>query len=138
VTPKRRHLLQTDPACEFLGRWNFEPYLATADLWPTADVGDAFRAEVETSIPVVFVNGDWDTQTPVENMLAIAPYFPRGRVLVVERGGHGAMGQLAQHRPETLELLNEFLKTGAADKLPARVSVPTTKFRAPASSPPGK
>jgi hypothetical protein len=130
--------LQTDPACEFLGRWNFESYLATAALWPTADVGDEFRAEVESNIPVVFVNGDWDTQTPIENALAIAPFFPRGRVLVVERGGHGAMGQLAQHRPETVQVLFEFLKTGAADKLPARVSVPALKFRTPAFPPPGK
>jgi pimeloyl-ACP methyl ester carboxylesterase len=131
VTPKRRYLLETDPACEFLGQWNFASYLATADVWPTADVGDEFRTEVVTRTPVVFVNGDWDTQTPVENTLAIAPFFPNRHVLIVERGGHGAMGQLAQHRPEVRDLLIEFLKTGSFEKLPARVSVPGPKWVVP-------
>jgi pimeloyl-ACP methyl ester carboxylesterase len=131
VTPKRRYLLETDPACEFLGRWNFASYLATADAWPTADVGDEFRTEVVTPIPVVFVNGDWDTQTPVENTLGIAPSFPRSHVLIVERGGHGAMGQLAQNRPEVRDALIEFLKTGSVEKLPARVSVPGPKWAVP-------
>jgi pimeloyl-ACP methyl ester carboxylesterase len=131
VTPKRRYLLQTDPANEFLGQWNFASYLATADVWPTADVGDDFRTETVTHIPVVFVNGDWDTQTPVENALGVAPYFPNGRVLIVERGGHGAMGQLSRHHPETMDALTAFLKTGGMEKLPTRVSVPGPKWSVP-------
>lgn len=137
VTPKRLHQLRTDPGNEFLGQWNFDPYLATADIWPTADVGDDFRAEVVTPIPVVFVNGDWDTQTPIENMLAIAPYFPKSHVLIVEHGGHGAMNQLAQHHPRTMDRLIEFLKTGNLDSLPTRISVPAPKFTVP-SFVPGK
>ena len=131
VTPKRQYLLRTDPACEFLGQWNFDSYLATADIWPTADVGDDFRTEVVNRIPVVFVNGDWDTQTPLENTLGIAPYFPKSHVLIVERGGHGAMNQLSQHQPETMNALVAFLKTGAIEKLPTRVSVPAPRFTAP-------
>jgi hypothetical protein len=37
-----------------------------------------------------------------------------------------------------VQVLHEFLKTGSADKVPARVSVPAPKLRVPASPPPGK
>jgi hypothetical protein len=131
VTPKRRHLLRSDPASDYLRQWNFDSYLATADVWPTADVGDDFRTEAVTRTSVVFVHGDWDTQTPIENTLGIAPCFPNGRVLVVERGGHGALGQLAQHHPAVMDALVEFLKDGTTDKLPAQLSVPAPKFRVP-------
>jgi hypothetical protein len=52
VTPKREYLLRTDAGTEFLGHWNFDSYLATADIWPTEDVGDEFRTEVVSHIPV--------------------------------------------------------------------------------------
>jgi pimeloyl-ACP methyl ester carboxylesterase len=131
VTPKRRYLLRTDPATEFLGHWNFDSYLATADIWPTEDVGDEFRTDKVTNIPVVFVNGDWDTQTPIENTLGIAPYFPKKHVLIVERGGHGAMNQLSQNHPKTKEALVQFLRTGDMNGLPVRISVPPPKWSAP-------
>jgi pimeloyl-ACP methyl ester carboxylesterase len=136
VTPKRRYLLENDPATAFLGRWNFDSYLATADIWPTADMGDEFRTEVVSQIPIVFVQGDWDLQTPVENVLQVAPYYRKGHVILVERGGHGVMSQLGQHRPELVEALVAFLKDGGTAKLPARVAVPAPKFAVPDFPPP--
>ena len=134
VTPKRKYLLRTDPATEFLGHWNFDSYMAIADILPTEDVGDEFRTEKVTNIPVVFVNGDWDTQTPIENTLGIAPFFPKSHVLIVERGGHGAMNQLTQHHPKVKDSLVQFLKTADMTGLPTRISVPPPKFSAPGFS----
>jgi pimeloyl-ACP methyl ester carboxylesterase len=131
VTPRRLYLLRSDPATAFLGHWNFDRYLSTADIWPTADVGDEFRTETVCHVPVVFVHGDWDIQTPVENTLQIAPYFPNGHVLLVERGGHGAMNQVAQELPETMDSLLGFLKTGSIENLPARVTLPAPSFNVP-------
>ena len=138
VTPKRKYLLQNDPANSFLGQWNFDSYLATADIWPSPDVGDEFRTEVVCQIPVVLLNGDWDTQTPIENTLQIAPFFPKGHVLIVERGGHSAMSQVTQNLPKVADALYEFLKTGNSSKLPARIAVPAPKFSVPNFPPPGK
>jgi pimeloyl-ACP methyl ester carboxylesterase len=136
VTRPREYLLRTDPASELLGIWNFDSYLATADVWPSPDVGDDFRREVRSDIPVVFVQGDWDTSTPIENLLDVAPYFPKGRILVVEHGGHNALSEFFRQRNDVAAGLIEFVKTGTADRLPARVSLPAPKFAVPDFPPP--
>jgi pimeloyl-ACP methyl ester carboxylesterase len=136
VTPRREYLLRTDAGAEFLGHWNFDSYLATAEIWPTQDVGDDFRTEVVSQIPVVFAQGDWDTSTPVENVLHVSPYFPNGRVLIAMHGGHGVLNPIAEHLPEVMELLLEFLRTGSTAKLPARVALPIPKFGVPDFPPP--
>jgi pimeloyl-ACP methyl ester carboxylesterase len=131
VTPRREYLLRTDPATEFLGQWNFNSYLATADIWPSPDVGDEFRTEIVSPIPVVFAQGDWDTSTPVENTLNTAPYFPNGRVLIAVHGGHGVLEPISQHHPDVMNALLEFLRTGRMANLPARVTLPVPKFGVP-------
>jgi pimeloyl-ACP methyl ester carboxylesterase len=136
VTPKRKFFLRNDPASDFLGHWNFDSYLATVGIWPTADVGDDFRTEIICRIPVVFAQGDWDTSTPVENTLDIAPNFPNSRVLIAEHGSHGVLGPIAQSLPDVNAKLLEFLETGGTTNLPARVKLPTPKFAVPDFPPP--
>jgi pimeloyl-ACP methyl ester carboxylesterase len=138
VTPRREHLLRTDAGTEFLGQWNFHGYLAAAEIWPTEDVGDEFRTEVVSQIPVVFAQGDWDTSTPIENTLNVAPYFLKGRVLIAEHGGHGVLEPISQHLPQVMEALLEFLRTGNTANLPARVQLPVPKFGVPDFPPPNQ
>jgi pimeloyl-ACP methyl ester carboxylesterase len=138
VTPKREYLLRTDAGLEFLGAWNFDSYLGTAEVWPSEDVGDEFRTAIVSQIPVVFAQGDWDTQTPVENALNIAPYFPNGRVIIAEHGGHGVLGPIADRVPDAQKAIVDFLLTGSAKNLPARVTLPALKFAVPSFPPPAK
>jgi pimeloyl-ACP methyl ester carboxylesterase len=138
VTPKREFLLRTDAATEFLGQWNFDSYLASADIWPTADVGDDFRTDVVSTIPVVFAQGDWDTSTPVENTLNVAPFFPNGRVLIAAHGGHGVLNPIAEHLPDVMSVLLEFLRTGNSANVPSRVTLPVPKFTVPDFPPPAE
>ena len=136
VSLRREYLLKTDPAVEFLGQWDFKSYIETADVWPTADVGDDFRQEVVNQIPLVFIEGDWDTLTPIENTFSIAPFFRNGHVLIVEHGRHTAMKKIEDESPETLKALLEFVRTGVAAKLPGRISLPVPKFDQPEFQPP--
>jgi len=132
VTPARRHQLWTDPAVRYLGRDNFATYLATADTWPSPDVGDDFRTPVLCDIPVVFAQGDWDTSTPIENTFEIAPFFPNGRVLIAEQGGHGVLEPIGRQAPDVWETLEHFLRTGDASRVPPRVQLePTQGFVRP-------
>jgi pimeloyl-ACP methyl ester carboxylesterase len=132
VTPERRYQLWTDPATRYLGRRNFAPYLATADIWPSPDVGDDFRRPVLCEIPVVFAQGDWDTKTPIENTFEIAPFFINSRVVIAERGGHGVFGTIANQLPEVWKEFVEFQHTGDLEGLPARVKLkPSRRFIPP-------
>ena len=136
VSSRRAYLLETDPATEFLGQWDFKSYMATADVWPTTDVGDEFRQEVVNQIPVVFVEGDWDTSTPIENTLSVAPFFRNGHVLIVEHGRHAAMKKIEDAAPEVFKALLEFVRTGVADEIPNRISLPVPVFDPPTFAPP--
>ena len=133
VSEKRRRKLWNDPAVRYLSRSNFAPLMATAEIWPSPDVGDDFRTPVTCNVPVVFVNGDWDTKTPIENMYGIAPYFPNSRQVVVHRAGHGTMNlSTKQQHPGFITQLADFLVTGEWRELPDVLSVrPYRNFRLP-------
>lgn len=131
VSEARGRRLAADPAVRYLGTWGFAPSMAAAALWPTPDVGDTLRLPAESPIPVVFLHGDWDTSTPIENSREIQPYFPNSRLVVVRRGGHGAIYELADQNPGVLDRLLDYLRTGDMTGLPTEVVLATPKFGAP-------
>ena len=139
MTPERGHRLWTDPATRYLGRRNFAVYMASADIWPSLDVGDEFRTPVLCEIPVVFAQGDWDTKTPLENTLEVAPFFVNSRVIIAERGGHGVLGPIADQHPDVWAELEEFVVTGDMEGIPARVRLqPSRRFTPPSFTLPKK
>ena len=137
VTPLRRHLLRSDPGIEFLGGWNFEGYLAATPYMPTPDMGDDFRTPVRNPTPVLFVHGDWDISTPIENSLGLMPYFPNSHLLQVHRGGHIARADLFDRGAEVAGAIVTFARTGSFADLPDVVSLPAPVFDLPAH-PPGR
>jgi len=60
-------------------------------VWGMTDLGDAFRAPVQTSLPTLFVAGTLDGITPLEQTREIMQGFSDSRLLVVENGGHNSM-----------------------------------------------
>jgi len=132
VTAARWAQIQTDPALDMLGPWNFAAYAATADLWPTADLGDAFRLPVRDETPILFVQGDWDANTPVENLVDVLPWFPNARALIVHRGQHN--GRLLRDHPDLDAATMRFLRDGTMPALPGRVDAAPVKFALPAST----
>jgi len=136
VSAEREHQMRTDPAVDLLGTWNFESNLASAPDWPTPDMGDAVRLPRVTSIPIVFVHGDWDTSTPVENTLGLLPWFPNGHVVLVHRAGHdGAFYQLRES-PAAKRAIYDFLRTGDTRELPVEATVAAPEFEVPGFAPP--
>lgn len=135
ATPERKHRLVTDPAVDFLGAWNFAANFASADDWPTPDMGDDFRRPRISQIPVVFVHGDWDTSTPVENSFELAPFFPNGWVITVHRAGHDGPFYQLRENAEAKAAVYEFLRTGSMTKLPREVTLSVPKFDVPRFAP---
>ncbi|TKC95795.1 alpha/beta hydrolase [Polyangium fumosum] len=138
VTAAREQKLRTDPAVEMLGTWNFESNIASAPDWPTRDMGDALREPVESPIPVVFVHGDWDTSTPVENTLDLKPYFPNGHAIVVHRAGHDGTFYQLRGEPAVKQAVYTFLETGKMENLPAELTLPVPTFEVPSFAPPAR
>lgn len=132
VSEARGRRLADDPAVRYLGRWGFAPSMAAAPLWPTPDVGDGLRLPTESAIPVVFLHGDWDTSTPIENSREMQPWFPNSRLIVVRRGGHGAIYELADQNPALLDRLLDYLRTGDMTGFPAEVVLVSPRFDPPA------
>jgi pimeloyl-ACP methyl ester carboxylesterase len=136
VTAEREHLMRTDPAVDLLGSWNFASNIASAADWPTPDIGDGVRLPRVTPIPVVFVHGDWDTSTPIENTLGLLPYFPNGHAILVHRTGHGGTFYQLRQDPAARQAIYDFLRTGETRGLPTEVSLAAPKFDVPGFAPP--
>ncbi|TAJ73890.1 MAG: alpha/beta fold hydrolase [Phenylobacterium sp.] len=132
VSPGREHLLRTDPAVSYLGVGDFDPLIAAASAWPTPDAGDDFRNPFQSPIPMLFIHGDWDTSTPLENMLGALPYFPKARAVVAHRAGHQSRAAVFARAPEVLAAVIGFLRTGEVRDLPSEVWLPAPTFRVPA------
>jgi pimeloyl-ACP methyl ester carboxylesterase len=132
ATAARVAQLRTDPALDMLGEWNFATYLATAGAWPTHDLGDGFRLPVRDETPVLFVQGDWDANTPMENLLDLLPWFPNGRALIVHRGQHNGPMPLLRDHPAVAAAVLRFLREGRVEEVPSRVEAAPVRFALPA------
>ena len=122
---------RSDPALPMIGGWNFESYLQTKGEWPTPDAGDAFRRPQRDDTPILFVQGDWDPSTPIENTLAMLPWFPNARMLVLHRAQHGGTFQWLRSRPELAARAYEFLRSGSFDGLPIEAALDPVAFEPP-------
>jgi len=138
ATPQREYLLRNDAGVAMLGTYGFASYMASAKDWPTPDMGDAFRAFARSDIPVLLVHGDWDTSTPIENMLTQLAYFPRGHGIVVHRGGHNGTFYQLRNEPAAKNAVYAFLRTGDLDGLPSEITLPAPTFKVPAFPAPAR
>jgi pimeloyl-ACP methyl ester carboxylesterase len=88
VTPARAQLIATQAGTARLrDAMNF-PFPDINRPWGLADLGDAFRAPVQSDVPVLFVAGTLDGITPVVQTREIMRGFTHARLLTVENGGH--------------------------------------------------
>jgi pimeloyl-ACP methyl ester carboxylesterase len=131
VSPARLHRLRTDPATGLLGTWAFEIDVDSAPAWPTPDLGEEFRTAVVSPVPVLFVHGDWDMSTPVDNTLSLLPFFPKGHAILVHRAGHDGTFYQLREQPAAKAAVYEFLRTGEMKNLPVSVSLSLPKFTIP-------
>jgi pimeloyl-ACP methyl ester carboxylesterase len=128
---QRTYLLMTDPATDLLGFWDFDALMASAKDWPTPALDDAFRMPVLNNTPVIFIHGDWDIATPIENMQDMLPYFPNARAVVVHRGTHHSREPLFAQRPDIAAQVVRFLRSGKTDDLPVEVVLQAPVFDLP-------
>jgi pimeloyl-ACP methyl ester carboxylesterase len=128
ITAERHRRYRSDPAVEIVGdpSWYYD---AACPVWEV-DLGDGFRTGFETAIPTVVVHGTWDTSTPFENALELAPCFADLHLIPVEGGTHGALREALEHDPAFAEAVMDFVATGATAGLPERIELPPIEWAA--------
>lgn len=130
ISPGRRRQIEQDPAVDVLGPASVN-YFAACPVW-NIDLGDAFRANFDTSIPTVIVQGDYDISTPLENAEELVPHFTRSRFIVVHGGSHPAIDDAMDASPGFARALLAFARTGDMRDLPPAVNLPAIDWVVPA------
>jgi pimeloyl-ACP methyl ester carboxylesterase len=131
ITQERLEEQNADPAMSILWHMNWG-YIAGCPVWGS-DLGDDFRQNFETEIPTVIAHGTWDTSTPYENGLELAPYFKNSKFIPVIRGPHGAIQAAMRASDEFRAGILHFAATGETSKLPDTVTMPPARWSRPGS-----
>lgn len=122
ISEARRRRYEQAPAARLLGDINRE-YAMLCDVWPARDLGEAYRANVVSSIPTLVFQGTWDVSTPLENARETVATLRRGQLVTVVGGNHGVLYNLYDHWPPMRDLMRRFL-SGQAVRAPARLVMP--------------
>jgi len=130
ISKERGAVLRADPAASVVGargHW----YDTACSAWDS-DLGEAFRENFETEIPTLLVQGNWDTSTPLENTLELAPYFIESKLVVVYGGSHGALNEALGASQEFRDSVAQFQATGDMEAVPEYVELPPVDWAVPA------
>ncbi|ANM30347.1 hypothetical protein ABI59_13355 [Acidobacteria bacterium Mor1] len=119
ITAGRRAKLLADPAIDWVGSHDM---LDDCAWWGNADLGDGFRSDFRTDIPVLLIHGDHDTSTPISNAVELLPSFTDRHVIWVAGGSHGALVE-AFEEPGFDRRLQRWLQAGDRSELPDLLSV---------------
>ncbi len=129
ITPERHAAHAADPAQDIVGDPG-EFYDLACPVWG-ADLGNAFRQNFHTDIPTLLVHGTWDTSTPYDNAVELAPFFTSSRFITIEGGSHGALGEALEAFPDFAAAVWRFAETGAFADIPDRWTLPPLDWAPP-------
>lgn len=132
ISAARHAELLADPAADVVGPLG-QFYDWTCSVFDN-DLGDDFRTEFATDVPTLLVQGTWDTSTPFENALEMAPAFSNSKLVVVEGGSHGALAEARQASPEFDAAVIQFLRTGDLEPVPSLVELMALDWLLPKAS----
>lgn len=87
-TTQRRALVEAQAGQSLLGDALNFPFPALGDGLGLADLGDAYRGPLRSSVPVLFISGTLDGRTPPANAEALRPGFTHSHALLVRGASH--------------------------------------------------
>lgn len=129
ISRARAEQLAADPATAVIGQLGFG-YRHSCPEW-NIDLGEEFRQNFETQIPTVIAQGDYDVSTPVENAIELAPYFKKGRLIIVHGGSHPALDDAMDASQDFARAILAFARTGDTTALPPDVQLPPVEWVVP-------
>jgi pimeloyl-ACP methyl ester carboxylesterase len=104
ITDSRLALFRRQAAASLVGTATNFPMPQLRGAVPGIDLGDGFRREIDSAIPVLLLSGDLDVRTPLEEQAAATAGLRRLHRIVVRNGGH----DLFEANPQVPAILVDF------------------------------
>ena len=84
------------------------PFPDVCDVWGSPDLGDAFRKNITTKIPALFISGTFDVRTPPSNAEEVRRGFKNSYHLIIDGAVHS--DPLFLSSPKILETMMQFMR----------------------------
>ena len=97
-------------------------YLMAEEVWPTNDLGEAYRSNIHSNVRTLFLSGTLDFNTPPYQAEEIRWGFPNSNHIIVKNAGHE---QVLSH-PKASPSIIRFLQGENIDEV--ALAYPKLKF----------
>lgn len=123
-TSKARQLqIQKEAKTALLGDIVNFPTSQMGDVFGNPDLGDAYRSQIKTDVPTLFVSGVFDNNTQPFQADAVRKTFKNSTHIVIDNAGHESMLVDAQVQ----QTMVQFLKGEDVSKV--KITLPPLKFQ---------
>jgi pimeloyl-ACP methyl ester carboxylesterase len=118
ATAARRERIAREAKTALMGNFADQLFPDICDAWGNPDLGDAFRAPVQSNVPALFISGTLDGRTPISNAEEYAAGFTRAHHLILDGAVHS--DPLFLSSPKIGETMIAFLRD---EPLPPRTTI---------------
>jgi len=84
------------------------PFPDVCDVWGNPDLGEAFRKNIKSNVPALFISGTFDVRTPPSNAEEVRRGFKTNYHLIIDGAVHS--DPLFLSSPKILETMLEFMR----------------------------
>jgi pimeloyl-ACP methyl ester carboxylesterase len=123
ATARRDEEIRLQAKMSILGNALNGPYPEICTALPPTDLGDAFRAPIASNVPVLFISGTLDSNTPPYQAEEVRWGMPRASHLIVQNAGHEDL----EPNGEVQAVIADFL--AGKDVSARHVSLPVPDFK---------
>jgi pimeloyl-ACP methyl ester carboxylesterase len=122
ASKKRREQIEREAKTALLGDIVNFPSFAIEGVTEGIDLGDEYRSPIRTAVPVLFISGDLDNNTPPFQADEVRKFFTNSRHIVIGNAGHESTLTDPRVQQATVDYLL------GRDVSKAQISLPPLKF----------
>ena len=124
VSNARKRQIQKEATTALLGDIVNFPISEMGDVFGNPDLGDAYRSQIRTDVPTLFVSGVLDNNTQPFQADEVRKTFKNSTHIVIDNAGHESM----LTEPQVQQTMVQFLRGEDVSKV--KIALPPLKFQA--------